>query len=108
MCMIYMGLDVRSPVLGGGGANRGVGANNKGADQPAHPRRLISAFVIRFSEGIISRLATSHSFLACLYSRAGWFASPFVRNPEDRFSCDLAHMILFIKPFLDQWNSPYI
>ena len=23
-------------------------ANNKGADQPAHPRRLISAFVIRF------------------------------------------------------------
>ena len=23
-------------------------ANNKGADQPAHPRSLISAFVIRF------------------------------------------------------------
>ena len=23
-------------------------ANNKGADQPAHPRRLISAFVISF------------------------------------------------------------
>ena len=23
-------------------------ANNKGADQPAHPRRLTSAFVIRF------------------------------------------------------------
>ena len=34
-------------------------ANNKGADQPAHPRSLISAFVIRLSEGIISRLAMS-------------------------------------------------
>ena len=34
-------------------------ANNKGADQPAHPRSLISAFVIRLLEGIISQLATS-------------------------------------------------
>ena len=34
-------------------------ANDNGADQPAHPRRLISAFVIRLSESIISRLATS-------------------------------------------------
>ena len=24
-------------------------ANNKGADQPAHPRRLIRAFVVRYS-----------------------------------------------------------
>ena len=30
-------------------------ANNKGADQPAHPRSLISAFVIRLLESIISR-----------------------------------------------------
>ena len=34
------------------------GANNKVADQPANPRSLISAFVIRFMESIISRLAT--------------------------------------------------
>ena len=33
--------------------------NNKGADQPAHPRSLISAFVIRVLESIISRLAMS-------------------------------------------------
>ena len=33
-------------------------ANNTGSDQPAHPRSLISAFVIRFLESIISRLAT--------------------------------------------------
>ena len=34
-------------------------ANNKGADQPAHSLSLISAFVIRLLEIIISRLATS-------------------------------------------------
>ena len=30
-----------------------VGENNKGADQPAHPRSLISIIVIRFLEIII-------------------------------------------------------
>ena len=34
-------------------------ANNKGADQPAHPRRLISAFVIRLLESIIYKLSSS-------------------------------------------------
>ena len=34
-------------------------ANNKGADQPAHSRSLISTFVIRFLESAISKLATS-------------------------------------------------
>ena len=32
--------------------------NNTGTDQPAHPRSLISAFVIHFSESIICKLAT--------------------------------------------------
>ena len=34
-------------------------ANNKGADQPAHPHSLISALVISCLESVISRLATS-------------------------------------------------
>ena len=34
-------------------------ANNKGADQPAHPRSLISAFVVRLLQSIISKLASS-------------------------------------------------
>ena len=34
-------------------------ANNKGVDQPAHPPSLISAFVIRLLESIISKPATS-------------------------------------------------
>ena len=29
-------------------------ANNKGADQPAHPRSLISAFIVRCLSSIIS------------------------------------------------------
>ena len=33
-------------------------ANNEGTDQPAHPCSLISAFVIRLLESIISKLAT--------------------------------------------------
>ena len=40
--------------MGGGGV-----ANNKGADQPAHPRSLISAFVIRYLARFLSKLATS-------------------------------------------------
>ena len=34
-------------------------ANNKGPDQPVHLRRLVSAFVIRLLENIISQLASS-------------------------------------------------
>ena len=33
-------------------------ANNTGADQPAHPRSLISAFVIHFLESTIFNLET--------------------------------------------------
>ena len=34
-------------------------ANNKGADQPAHPSSLISAFVVRCLDSIIPILANS-------------------------------------------------
>ena len=34
-------------------------ANNKGADQPWHPRSLIRAFVILFLKSIICKLAVS-------------------------------------------------
>ena len=33
-------------------------ANNTGADQPAYPRSLISAFVIRFVGSIMCKLST--------------------------------------------------
>ena len=49
---INMGLVARKPAFGGF-------VNNTGADQPAHPHSLISAFVICFLVSIISKLATS-------------------------------------------------
>ena len=36
----------------------GLATNNTGADQPAHPRSLVSTFVIRFLKSIICKLAT--------------------------------------------------
>ena len=41
----YMSQAMRKPVM--------PYANNKGADQPAHPRRLISAFVVRCLDRIV-------------------------------------------------------
>ena len=47
-----------------------VFVNNKGADQPSHLRSLISAFVIRLLQSIISKFATSEIsiYLASLCS----------------------------------------
>ena len=45
-------------------------ANNKGADQPAHPRSLISAFNIRLLENKLSRLDTSEFSIFLLVSAA--------------------------------------
>ena len=45
-------------------------ANNKDADQPAYPRRLISAFVFRFLKSIISKLATGEIAIFQLVSVA--------------------------------------
>ena len=44
--------------------------NNTGADQPVHPRSLISAFVIRFMESIICKLAAGESSIFQLVSVA--------------------------------------
>ena len=45
-------------------------ANNKGADQPAHPRSLISAFVVRYLDSIIPRLAIAELSRLYLISEA--------------------------------------
>ena len=37
-------------------------ANNKGADQPAHPRSLISTFIVHYLNSTICILATSKKF----------------------------------------------
>ena len=56
-------------------------ANNKGADQPVHPRSLISTFVIRCIDSIICILAIqSFKILASFCSWPGWFESYLVKN----------------------------
>ena len=72
-------------------------ANNKGTDQPAHLRSLISAFVIRCLDSIISVelfYMQNLELLASLCSWADWFESYLVANPEDRFSRAEAHILM--------------
>ena len=47
-----------------------IDANNKGADQPAHPRSLISAFVVRCLDNIpiLTKFKISRLHVASLYS----------------------------------------
>ena len=70
-------------------------ANNKGADQPAHPHSLINAFAIRYMESnqTVSMQSLNVLTSLCTCSWAGWFELYLVRNPEDRFSCFKAYII---------------
>ena len=58
-------------------------ANNKGAD----PCSLINAFIVRCLDSIISLLAIAEQ---------SDLRSYLVANPEDRFSRDIAHIILSV------------
>ena len=71
-------------------------ANNKGADQPAHLRSLISTFVVHCLDSKIPIPAISKvSRLASLCCWAGQFESCLVRNPEDRFPRYMCKIHLF-------------
>ena len=70
-------------------------ANNKGADQPAHPRSLINAFVVRCLHSIIPLLAKSEISrlkLASEEEQAG-LSLTWSQSPEDRVSRDVAHLL---------------
>ena len=60
-------------------------ANNKGANQSAHPRSLISAFVIRLLVRIISKLATSRFPLFYLVSVAEETGLSLAESPKTDF-----------------------
>ena len=69
-------------------------ANNKGADQPAHPRRLISTFIVRCLDSIISLRFYSWNFktLACFCGSAGQFVSVLVGNSQRHILRVVAHL----------------
>ena len=66
-----------------------------GTDQSAHPRSLISTFVIRCLDSIIllvSIFKISSLYLASVAAQTG-LSLPWSENSEDRFSRDEAHLI---------------
>ena len=65
-------------------------ASNKGADQPAHPRSLISAFVVRCLDSIMSLVSVtkiSSLMLASVAEQAS-LSVTWSETPEDTFSRD--------------------
>ena len=69
-------------------------ANNKGADQPAHPRSLISAFVVRDLDSVMSLVVVtkiSSLILASVAEQAS-LSLPWSETPEDTFSHDEAQV----------------
>ena len=71
-------------------------ANNKGADQPAHPCSLISTFVAHCLDSIISFYIRNFKPLASFCGWTGQFESYLVANledPEDRFFRVAAHLL---------------
>ena len=45
-------------------AKENVACENKGVDQPAHPRRLISAFVIHSQESIVAKFVSRNILIS--------------------------------------------
>ena len=69
-------------------------ANNKGADQPAHPHSLVSTFVVCCFDSMICILAiskVSRFYLASVAEQAGLHLT-WSKNPEDTVSRDVAHI----------------
>ena len=66
-------------------------ANNKDTDQPAHPRSLISVFVIRCPDNIMPLVSLSEITSLLLASVA---AQTLVENPEERFSHDVVQLCI--------------
>ena len=69
-------------------------ANNKGADQPAHPRSLISAFIVRCQDRMIPLVYNSEISRFMLVSVAEQVSLCLARSetPEDTFSHGVAQM----------------
>ena len=75
-------------------------ANNEGADQPAHLRNLISAFVVHCLDSkinLVSRFKISSLYLSSVDAQASLCVLvTLVANPKDRFSRDVAHIFLTV------------
>ena len=70
-------------------------ANNKDADQPEHPRSLISVIVIRCLDSIMPLVSISEISSLQLASVAAQacLSLTWSQTPEDRVSHDVAHFL---------------
>ena len=83
-------------------------ANNKGADQPAHPRSLISAFVVRCLDSIIPLVSIFE--ISCLYlvsvtAQTG-LSLPWSQTPKTDFL--MMRLIYEVKTTHGQASSNHI
>ena len=69
-------------------------ANNKGADQPTHPRSLISAFVVRCLDSVMPLVSVTYisSLMLASVAEQASLSLTWSETPEDTFSHDKAHM----------------
>ena len=72
--------------------------NNKGADQPVHPKsaqHLCYSLIGKYHISTCSK--RNFHFLASLCSWAIWFGYDLVRNPEDQFSRIETHIMILLQ-----------
>ena len=76
-------------------SGEGGGCDNTCADQPAHSRSLISDFVIRLLESIISRLATSKitNFWLVSVAEGTGFSLALSETPKTGFPVSLNEIL---------------
>ena len=72
-------------------------ANNKGADQPARPRSLISAFVVRFIDSPMSLVSVTKvaSLMLASVAEQASLSLTWSETPVDTFSHDEAQIICY-------------
>ena len=72
-------------------------ANNKGADQPAHPRSLISAFVVRCLDSVMSLVSVTKisSLILASVAEQATLRLTWSETPEDTFPHGAAHMMIY-------------
>ena len=72
-------------------------ANNKSADQPVHPCSLLSAFVVRCLDSVMSLVSVtkiSSLILASVAEQAN-LSLTWLETPEDTFSHGVAQMYVY-------------
>ena len=76
-------------------------AKNKGADQPAHLRSLISAFVVRCLDSVMSLVSVTKisSPMPASVAEQANLSPAWSETPEDTFSHDKAHMYFMTRFF---------